>query len=115
MIPTAGLNKIRDWLAGTSTTKPLYIALGDGTDAEALTDTQLQNELDRKSVTVTRTIRNVTYESLWDDTELNGEEITELGLLSAVSTGTLFIRSVFSPISKNAAILLQVDVTIMVN
>lgn len=76
-----------------------YHAIGTGTTAESAADTQLQTEVEsRVSGTPTNPSAGV-YRSTASFSITGTRAITEHGLLSAASTGTLCDRSVFSAVN----------------
>lgn len=109
-IVTAGKNYLATWLAAASQAGAFmqYIALGTGTTAASSADTALQTE------TGTRVAGTVTSSTnVWQNIALFGAgvstgAITEAGILSASSVGTLFARQVFSVINKAAGDSLQI-------
>jgi hypothetical protein len=110
LITTAGRNALVDlWDDGTA--KPTHMAIGTGTNAAAAGDTTLQTELDRNAVTSRVSSTNVlTTVGDWAAGDGTGA-ITEAGILSASSNGTLFSRAVFSVINKAAGDTLQITWT----
>jgi len=110
LITTAGRNALVDlWDDGS--TKPSHMAVGTGTTAAAAGDTTLETELDRNAVTSRTVSTNVlTMVGDWAAGDGTGA-ITEAGVLSAASNGTLFSRAVFSVINKAAADTLSITWT----
>lgn len=103
LIPTVGKEGIVDnLLASPSLGKPTHMAIGTGTEAAAAGDTTLKTELDRNALAEkTRSGKVVTMKAEWVAGDGTGA-ITEAGLFSASSSGTLFTRAVFSVINKGA-------------
>lgn len=110
LITTVGRNALVDlWDDGT--TKPAYMAIGTGTNAAAAGDTTLQTEADRNALTSRTTSSNVlTMVGDWAAGD-GTAAITEAGVLSASSGGTLFSRAVFSVINKAAGDTLSITWT----
>ncbi len=110
LITTVGRNALVDlWDDGT--TKPTHMAIGTGTNAAASGDTTLQTELDRNALTSRTVSTNVlTMVGDWAAGDGTGA-ITEAGVLSASSSGTLFSRAVFSVVNKAAGDTLQITWT----
>jgi hypothetical protein len=79
-------------------TRPLYLAIGTGAEEAKATDTKLQTEKSRKAATVTVAGAVLKLEFEWAEGSLEGA-ITEEGILSAASEGTLFARSTFGTIT----------------
>ena len=101
MFVTAGKNSLADGLRGTTeSTKGIitYCALGTGTTAPALTDTDLQTELVRKLISVRSVSGNVaTFQTFFTTSEGNGT-LREAGLFgddatATANSGTLFCRA----------------------
>jgi hypothetical protein len=87
------------------------MAIGTGATAAAAGDTTLQTELDRNALTSRVAATNViTMVGDWAAGDGTGA-ITEAGILSASSNGTLFSRAVFSVINKAAGDTLQITWT----
>jgi hypothetical protein len=110
LITTAGRNElVARWDDGTA--QPTHMAIGTGATAAAAGDTTLQTELDRNALTSRVAATNViTMVGDWAAGDGTGA-ITEAGVLSASSNGTLFSRAVFSVINKAAGDTLQITWT----
>lgn len=109
VVVTVGKNFLANWL--TSATQAdyfmRYIALGTGTNAASASDTTLQTEL---STRVAGTLSNST--NVWQNQATFGPgvdtgAITEAGIFSASSSGTMFARQVFAVVNKAAGDSLQ--------
>lgn len=101
LIPTVGKEAIAKILKEGST-RPTHMAIGTGTEAAANGDTKLKTELDRNALKETTASGKVfTAIAEWAAGDGTGA-ITEAGLFSASSEGTLFARSVFSVVNKGA-------------
>lgn len=107
------------WLAGAITgdtatpTDLKYIGLGTGTTAAAATDTGLETPTAdaRATGTVTRvttTTANDTVQIVGTITAGGARAVTEAGLFSAASDGTLGARQVFSVMNLASGDTLQV-------
>jgi hypothetical protein len=109
-VVTAGKNFLATWLAAASQAGYFmqYIALGTGTNAASSADTTLQTE------TGTRVAGTLTSSTnVWQNVALFGAgvstgAITEAGIFSASSVGTMLARQVFSVINKAAGDSLQI-------
>lgn len=112
LITTAGRNAIVSRLASSpGTAVPTHMAIGTGATAAAAGDTTLQTELDRNALTSNTASTNVlTMVGDWAAGDGTGA-ITEAGVLSASSNGTLFSRAVFTVINKAAGDTLQITWT----
>ena len=98
MFVTAGKNSIAARLVETANKGLItYCALGTGTVAPALADTQLQTEIFRKLISVKSSNGKVaTFQTFFTTSEANGT-LREAGLFgddatSATNSGTLFAR-----------------------
>jgi hypothetical protein len=110
LITTAGRNElVARWDDGTA--QPTHMAIGTGATAAAAGDTTLQTELDRNALTSRVAATNVlTMVGDWAAGDGTGA-ITEAGVLSASTNGTLFSRAVFSVINKAAGDTLSIQWT----
>lgn len=114
VVVTVGKTYLATWLAAASQagTFMQYIALGTGTTAASAADTALQTEL------ATRVAGTITSSgAVWQNQATFGAgvdtgAVTESGLLSASSSGTLFAHQVFAVINKAAGDSLQVTWTV---
>lgn len=101
----------------------VYIAVGIGTTAAAVTDTTLESEitdsgLARVSATASRVTTDVTNDSarLTTTFSVSGTKaVTESGVLNAGSSGTLLARQVFSAVNVVSGDSLSVTWTIDVD
>jgi hypothetical protein len=102
LVVTAGKNALAAWLASATQADYFmkYIALGTGVTAPVSTDTTLQSEL------ATRVVGNITSSTnIWQNQAtfgagVNTGALTEAGLFSASSGGTMFARQVFPVVNK---------------
>jgi len=110
LITTVGRNALVDrWDDGSL--QPTHMGIGTGATAAAAGDTTLQTELDRNALTSRVAATNVlTMVGDWAAGDGTGA-ITEAGIHSASSSGTLFARAVFSVINKAAGDTLQITWT----
>lgn len=112
LITTAGKNATIARLASSpGTAVPTHMAIGTGTTAAAAGDTTLQTEIDRNALSSNTASTNVlTMVGNWAAGDGTGA-ITEAGVLSASTSGTLFSRAVFTVINKAAGDTLQITWT----
>lgn len=112
LIVTAGKNAITSRLASSpGTAVPTHMAIGTGVTGEVAGDTTLQTELDRNAVTSNTAAGNVlTVVGDWAAGDGTGA-ITEAGIFSAASAGTMFSRATFSVINKAALDTLNITWT----
>lgn len=110
VVVTVGKNYLAEWLTQATQADYFmrYIALGTGTNAANASDTALQIELS------TRVAGTLTFSgNVWQNVALFGPgvntgSITEAGIFSAATLGTMFARQVFGVITKAAGDSLQV-------
>lgn len=112
LIVTTGRNAIVSRLASSpGTAVPTHMAIGTGATAAAAGDTTLGTEIDRNALT-SNTASGGVLTMVGDYAAGDGTgAITEAGVLSASSSGTLFSRAVFSVINKAAGDTLQITWT----
>ena len=110
VVVTVGKNFLAQWLtAATQATYFMqYIGLGTGTNAASAGDTALQTELATRVAGALTNASNVWQNQATFGPGVNTGAITEAGLFSASSAGTMFARQVFSVINKAAGDSLQV-------
>ena len=104
MIVNAGLNLIRDFLAGDAPTPPSHFAVGTSETAATSGDTTLGAEVERKVVTTKTISGNGILEYVGEllSTEANGNDLAEVGVLNAAAAGDLLLRITHAPYSKTA-------------
>ncbi len=110
LVTSAGKTALATWLAAgsQSTTFMPYIGVGTGNTAASTSDTTLQTELATRSAGAVTSSSNVWQSVASFGAGVDTGAITEAGLFSASSSGTLFARQVFSVINKGAADSLQI-------
>lgn len=121
LIVTVGKNYITAWLAAAtqSTEFMSYVGLGTGTTSPASGDTALQTELSGGGYTrVQGTLTSLT--NTWTNTVSFGPgngtaAITEAGLFSTITSGTMFARQVFAAYNKAAGDTLQITWSVSFN
>lgn len=104
LIVTNGKNGITDQLLASPTiTKPTHMGIGTGTTAPAAGDTALQTEVVGTRQTIGKSRNNNILTSVATFAADNGTgAITEAGIFTAVTAGTLYSRVTFSVINKGA-------------
>lgn len=109
-VVTAGKNYLATWLAASSQAGYFmqYIGLGTGTNAASVSDTTLQTECATRAVGTTSSALNVWQNVASFAAGVNTGAITESGIFSASSSGTLLARQTFAAINKAAGDSLQV-------
>ncbi len=110
LVPTSGLNLIRDLIRGTAGVTCLnYFAIGTGTTAAAVGNTQLVTEVFRDVFTQTSVANGqLTIKYYLASGSANGNTIVEAGLFgddatATANSGTLFARAVFIGDAKTSA------------
>lgn len=113
LITTAGFTKIALLSSAFYINQFAYCAIGTGTTAANIADTTLQTETARSTI-ITPTnpsATSITFATTVAAGTGTGA-VTESGLLSAASSGTLLCRQVFSAVNKGASDTLTVTWTI---
>jgi hypothetical protein len=110
LVTSAGKTALATWLAAASqsTTFMPYIGVGTGTTAAATSDVALVTELATRSAGAVTSSSNVWQSVASFGVGVDTGAITEAGLFSASSSGTLFARQVFSAINKGSLDTLQI-------
>lgn len=114
IVTDVGFQWLCDKLAEATTSELLYVAAGSGTTAAAAGDTTLQTERWRGPiVTKERVGTTLVVRTFLDSSEANGYSLSEFGILTASTGGTLFNRVILSPaVSKDATKTLTIQITI---
>ena len=115
-IVTAGKNDIASLITGAGSVMT-YMAVGTGTTAVAAGDTTLETESDRNALSTsggTASTNTVEFVAVWNAGDGTGS-LTEAGLFSASSSGTMLARTVFSAVNKGASDVLTITWTITVS
>lgn len=110
VVVTVGKNFLANWLTAATQADYFmrYIGLGTGTTAASASDTALETELTTRSAGTLSSTTNVWQNQATFGPGVNTGAITEAGIFSDSSGGTLFARQVFGVITKNAGDSLQV-------
>jgi hypothetical protein len=96
LIVTVGKNFLADWLTAVQSSAFMpYTAVGTGATSPIAGNTALQAEVARVANTPDSTLNVLTLSVTFDPGVATGA-ITEAGLFSAASMGTMFSRVVFS-------------------
>lgn len=109
VVVTVGKNYLANWLTAATQSDYFmrYLALGTGTTAASASDTALETEL---ATRVAGTLSNST--NVWQNQATFGPgvdtgAITEAGIFTASSAGTMFARQTFPVVNKGAGDSLQ--------
>lgn len=120
MITATGLRMTQELITSGDHAHITHINIGSGTSVPTISDTGLQYELGtRKTVSYTALGSpsvGDTYYTVWDSIEASGiGSISECGLFSAASTGSLFNRAIFTVIefSSGSEYKMEWDVQIV--
>ena len=116
LVVTSGKELVAANLQGGTVTPLTHMGVGTGTVAASAADTALGSQLDRNALSTsggTVAAAVVTYECTWLPGDGTGA-LTEAGLFSASSGGTMLARTVFSVVNKGAddTVTIAWDVTI---
>ena len=114
LVVTTGKNFVASRMAGTSSGVMSHMAIGTGTTAAASSDTTIGSESARVALTSTTVNSNdVVYAATFPaNTPASAAAITEAGLFSASSSGTMLCRTVFSVVNKQSADALSITWTV---
>ena len=104
LVVTAGKNYLATWLAAASQSGKFmsYIGVGTGVTAATSGDTDLETPLATRVQGTLSASTNVWQNQASFGPGVDTGAITEAGLFSASTSGTLFARQVFSAINKGA-------------
>jgi len=110
VVVTVGKNFLATWLTAATQSDFFmrYIALGTGTNAANASDTTLQTELSTRVAGTLTPSSNVWQNVASFGPGVNTGAITESGIFSASSAGTMLARQTFAVINKGAGDTLQV-------
>lgn len=110
VVVTVGKSYLADWLTQATQADYFmrYIALGEGTTAASASDTTLEDELATRVAGTLSSASNVWQNIASFGPGVNTGAITESGIFSASSAGTMLARQVFPVVNKGAGDTLQV-------
>ena len=114
LVVTAGKNYVADRMKNNSSVMS-HMAIGSGNTAAAAGNTALGTELGRVALT-SSTVSNavVTYVASFAAGTGTGA-VTEAGILTAASGGTMLCRTVFSVVNKGSADSMTITWTVTVS
>ena len=109
LVVDAGLNILRDRIAGLSTSAVSHMAVGTGVGSVSAANTALSSETFRNNITETiATNKVMTFKMYLSSTQANGggtSTLTEIGLFNAASGPTMFARALLaSSIPKSSLV-----------
>ena len=110
VVVTVGKNYLATWLTAATQSDYFmrYIGLGTGTNAANASDTTLQTELSTRVAGTLTPSSNVWQNVASFGPGVDTGAITESGIFSASTSGTMFARQTFAVINKGAGDSLQV-------
>jgi hypothetical protein len=110
VVVTVGKNYLATWLAAASQAGYFmqYLALGTGVTAASASDTALETELATRVAGTLTSSTNVWQNQGTFGAGVDTGAITEAGIFSASSVGTMLARQTFPVINKAAGDSLQV-------
>jgi len=105
IVTTVGLNKLRDFLAGSSLTAPSHFALGTDGTTEGVSDTDLGTEVFRDAFTETINVENgvVKWKYYLASGDANGNTLAEAGIFNDSTAGDMYARVTFAGEEKTSA------------
>jgi hypothetical protein len=103
LIMTEGFDHYLDAQFGTSPTKGTFLAIGTKATSLVVGDTALEGEVDRKGGTYTHTNNTAQGTVAYTFSTGGPWAIVEMGLLDALTTGTLISRGTFAAVNKGTA------------
>ena len=115
-VVTAGKNNIAALITDAGA-KMTHMAVGTGTTVVAAGNTALETENDRNALSVSGgapSSNTVVYTGIWAAGD-GTAAITEAGLFSASSGGTMLARTVFSAVNKGAGDVLTITWTVTIS
>lgn len=115
-IVTAGKNGIASLITGAGSVMT-HMAVGTGTTSVAAGDTTLVTEGDRNALSVSGgapSTNTIVYTSIWNAGDGTGA-LTEAGLFSASTGGTMLARTVFSAVNKGSSDVLTITWTVTIS
>ena len=115
-IVTAGKTDIASLISGAGSVMT-HMAVGTGTNTVAAGDTTLQTEIDRNALSVSGgapSSNTVVFTGVWSASDGTGA-LTEAGLFSASSGGTMMARTVFSAVNKGSSDVLTITWTVTIS
>jgi hypothetical protein len=114
LVVTTGLNFIASRMRDASATVMSHMAVGSGTSAAIAGNTTLGTELSRVALSSTTNTNNSVAYTATFGTGVGTGAITEAGLFSASTGGTMLCRTVFSVVNKEAGDTMVVTWTVTI-
>lgn len=114
LVVTAGLNFIASRIKDASSNVMSHMAVGSGTAPAAAANTALGTELGRVALTSTTVTNNQVAFVATFGAGVGTGAVTEAGLFSASTSGTMLCRTVFSVVNKEAADTMSITWTVTI-
>lgn len=117
LVVTTGKALVAQNLQGGSVAPVTHMAVGTGTTAAAVGNTALESELDRNGLTTSggvQTGAEVLFESTWLPGDGTGA-ISEAGLFTASTGGTMLARTVFPVVNKGVDDTISIAWTVTIS
>lgn len=114
LVVTAGLNFIASRIRDASASVMSHMAVGSGTAPAAAGNTALGTELGRVALTSTTATNNQVAYAASFGAGVGTGAVTEAGLFSASTGGTMLCRTVFSVVNKEAADTMSITWTVTI-
>lgn len=110
VVVTVGKAYLANWLTAATQSGPFmsYIGLGTGSNVATIADTALQTELPTRVQGTLSNISNVWQNQVSFGPGINTGSISESGIFSDSTLGTMLARQTFSAIPKNSLDTLEV-------
>ena len=115
-IVTTGKNDIASLITGSGAAMT-HMGVGTGTTGVVAGDTALETQVDRNGLVTSGGVAStntVEFEAVWNAGDGTGA-LTEAGLFSASTGGTMLARTVFSVVNKSASDILTITWTVTVS
>lgn len=114
MIVNTFLTAVRNVVYGDVIIMPSHIAIGIGNIPPTASDTTLQTEIDRNTISSRSkpSSKKVRLQATIGANENNGTALTEFGAINAALGGTLMNHIVHSAINKTSVFELKYQITV---
>lgn len=108
---TAFLNTIKTGVLADVVANATHMAVGTDNTSAVPGDTALGAEVTRKAIQeITQGASDVIVSLFLNSTESNGNELKEVGVFDAASSGNMLERNTFTTISKTSSLEVWIDV-----
>ena len=105
LVVNAGKDLLRDFLYGDAVTGLTHFGVGNGTTAPALAQTNLTGTSTYRFaiLSLIETPQQLQTVHILGTGDANGENLTECGLFTAFTSGTMYARATHTLVAKTAA------------